>query len=159
MPLHKSLIIIPFSAILTLTACGEKPPSSPNSPETTQSVDAKFTESSKDSIKSTTKPKVDRGASLYKRCRTCHTLNKDGAHKAGPNLYQFFGKKAGIKDGFRYSTVMKNSEVIWTDETLAAYLKNPSKFMPGNSMSFAGIRKDEDLKLLIEYLKKNSSGE
>lgn len=96
---------------------------------------------------------MKRGRVLYTRCKSCHTLEEGGKHRVGPNLWNISGAKAGEKEGFAYSTTMKNSNVVWTDETLASYIENPKKFMPGNRMSFAGLRKPEDQAAVIEYLK------
>ena len=99
---------------------------------------------------------LERGAILYKRCRACHTLGKDEAHKVGPNLWQVFGREAGSREDFNYSSAMKDSGVIWTDETMSDYLARPAQYMPGNRMSFAGLRKEEDRAAVIEYLRANT---
>ncbi len=97
------------------------------------------------------------GAKVYKKCRTCHTLNEGGRHKVGPNLWNIYGMKAGQQDGFAYSKVMMNSGIIWNDETMDGYLANPSKYMPGNRMSFIGLRKKEDRDNLQIYLKERTT--
>ncbi len=94
-----------------------------------------------------------RGKKLYKRCSTCHTLEEGGRHKVGPNMWDIFGATAGMKDGFAYSKAMKESGVVWTDETMDAYIENPRKFMPGNRMSYAGLRKPEDRENVLAYIK------
>jgi cytochrome c len=102
------------------------------------------------------KAKIDplaRGAKLYKRCSTCHTLEKDGRHKVGPNMWDIYGATAGMKEGFAYSKAMKESGVVWTDETLDAYIANPRKYMPGNRMSYVGLRKAEDRAAVLAYIK------
>jgi len=96
---------------------------------------------------------MERGAKLYKRCKACHTLEEGGKHKVGPNLWAVYGAKAGAKEEFNYSKVMADSEVIWDDTTLDAYIKKPSEFMKGNRMSFVGIKKQEDRDALLLYLK------
>lgn len=103
-------------------------------------------------------PAVDRGKKLFKRCSTCHTLEKDGRHKVGPNLFGLVGETSGQKPGFNYSKAMKASGLVWTEENLSAYIERPAKFIPGNTMAFPGIRKPEDRALLIEYLKKETRG-
>jgi len=95
-----------------------------------------------------------RGEKLYKRCVTCHTLEDGGKHKVGPNLHGIYGMTAGTKEGYAYSKAMKESGVVWTDETIDGYIENPSKYMPKNKMSYAGLRKPEDRKALLEFLKK-----
>jgi cytochrome c len=95
----------------------------------------------------------ERGAKLYKRCTSCHTLEEGAKHKVGPNLWGIYGQKAGSQDGFKYSKVMVASEVIWDDTTLDGYITKPSTFMKGNRMSFVGVKKAEDREALLLYLK------
>jgi len=96
---------------------------------------------------------LERGRKLYKRCSTCHTLDEGGRNKVGPNLYGIFGATAGKKDGFKYSSAMAESGLVWTDENLDGYIENPAKFMPKNRMSFIGLRKAEDRAAVLEYMK------
>ena len=96
---------------------------------------------------------VKRGEKVFLQCRACHSLEQDGRHKVGPNLWGFFGQVAGHKEGFKYSKVLKESGIVWTEETLSEWLEQPRRFLPGNRMSFAGVRKAEDQLALIEYLK------
>ena len=63
------------------------------------------------------------------------------------------GAVAGEKEGFNYSKTMKASGIVWTDENLDSYFERPNKFMPGNQMTFIGLRKAEDRAAVIEYLK------
>ena len=58
----------------------------------------------------------------------------------------------GVVDGFKYSDAMKDSGVVWDDETIAAYLKDPKGYIPGNRMAFVGLRKDEEIADLLAYL-------
>lgn len=102
---------------------------------------------------------LERGAILYKRCRACHTLGEGERNKVGPNLWQVFGRTAGSRDDFNYSSAMADSGIVWTDETLSAYLEHPSDYIPGNRMSFAGLRKEEDRAAIIEYLRANTGAE
>lgn len=153
MSISKYLFFIAFISLGGLAACGgESVDSSETAGETVQSKPA-----SEDLAAETTQaapmPVVNRGESLFKRCKTCHTLNDGGAHKTGPNLFNIFGATAGTKEGFRYSKVMRESGVIWTDENLMEYIRNPREFMPRNTMSFAGIRKDEDLVALLDFMR------
>lgn|GEM_PF-588253 len=95
----------------------------------------------------------DKGARVYKKCRTCHTVEDGGRHKVGPNLWAIYDATAGTKEGFAYSKAMKESGIVWTAETMDGYMENPTKFMPGNRMSFIGLRKKEDRDNLQVYLR------
>jgi cytochrome c len=93
------------------------------------------------------------GAAELQRCKICHSLDKGGANRVGPNLYGVFGRKAGTVAGFAYSDAMKNSGIVWDDDTLAKFLRDPQGSLPGNRMSFPGIKNDATLHALLENLK------
>lgn len=93
------------------------------------------------------------GQRVFLMCRSCHSTEADGRHKVGPNLHGVFGPKAGSKEGLKYSDVVKNSGITWSEETINEWLTKPKDFMPGNKMAFAGVPKPEDRKALIAYLK------
>jgi cytochrome c len=95
---------------------------------------------------------VAQGEQVFKKCERCHTLNPGGAQQEGPNLHGIFGRKAGTSPGWTYSEAMKDSNVVWTKETLDAYLAKPKEFMPGNTMNFPGLRKPEEREAVITYL-------
>lgn len=103
--------------------------------------------------KSAPKTLEERGARIYKRCRACHTLNKGGRHKVGPNLWAIYGATAGTKDGYAYSKAMKTSEIVWDQDTMDAYLKRPEDYVPGTKMSFIGLKKQEDRDAVQVYIK------
>ena len=96
---------------------------------------------------------VQRGAKIYARCRACHTLEQGGGHKVGPNLWDIYGAQAGSKEGFAYSKAMKAANIVWNEETLDGYLKRPSAFMPGNKMTFIGLKKQEDRDAVQAFMK------
>lgn len=93
------------------------------------------------------------GKLLFARCKACHTLDQDGKHLVGPNLYDTIGKLAGQKKGFVYSKSMANSGIIWTDDILSEYLANPAAYLPKNRMVFVGLRDETDRQKVILYLK------
>ena len=98
-----------------------------------------------------------RGAKLYKRCKSCHSLEQEGRHKIGPNLWGIYGAKPGSKDDFKYSAAMSEMDIVWDDENLSAYIANPRKYLPGGKMNYAGLRKPEDRAALLVYLKAKTS--
>lgn len=93
------------------------------------------------------------GRRAFSACAVCHSVKQDGGHRVGPNLFGVYGRKAGIADGFAYSSGLRTSGVVWTDETLNAYLENPQDFIRGNRMSFAGESDPQTRRAIIAYLK------
>ena len=98
-----------------------------------------------------------KGEKLFKgflNCSNCHSLDA-GETKVGPTLAGLFGRKAGSVEGFKqYSEAMVNSGVVWDEETLSKFLKNPKEFIPGNSMMIVrSVSSDRHRADLIAYLK------
>ncbi len=100
---------------------------------------------------------VQRGAKVYAKCRACHTLEQDGRNKVGPNLWGVYGSQAGSKEGFAYSKAMKASGIIWDEATMDAYLKRPSSYMPGNRMTFIGLKKQEDRDAVQAFIREKTT--
>ena len=96
------------------------------------------------------------GAKIYKRCRSCHTLEQDGRHSVGPNLWGIYGSKTASKEGYAYSKAMKAADITWDDKTLDEYLKKPAAYLPGTKMTFIGLKKQEDRDALQVFLKKKT---
>ncbi|MBS0517197.1 MAG: cytochrome c family protein [Proteobacteria bacterium] len=96
---------------------------------------------------------AEEGQKLFKRvCFTCHTAEA-GKNKIGPSLFGVVGRKAGSEPGFSYSSAMKEADVTWDEATIDKYLTDPRKFVPGNKMAYAGLKKAEERKEVIAYLK------
>jgi len=92
------------------------------------------------------------GQAEFNKCKICHTLDSGGRNTVGPNLHGVFGRKAGTSDKFAYSEAMKNSGIVWDDQTLAKYLRSPREVVPGGKMAFPGIKDDEQIANLLAYL-------
>ena len=92
------------------------------------------------------------GATLYAPCKVCHSLDPSGKKGLGPPLDGVVGRKAGTVVGFTYSTAMKKSGKVWTPKLLDAYLADPRNTIPGNRMSYPGIKDPVKRAALIKWL-------
>jgi cytochrome c len=95
---------------------------------------------------------VDKGKVAAKKCEACHTFNKDGPNKVGPNLWGIVGRKLATHAGFDYSAAMKSKGGEWSFEALNTYLRNPKADVPGTKMAFAGISRDSERADVIHFL-------
>ena len=93
-----------------------------------------------------------KGKKVFKKCVACHSL-QEGKNKIGPSLYNLLGRKAGSVDGYKYSKAMKNSDVVWDEESLDKFLTKPRKFIKRTKMSFWGIKKKSLRDDLISFFK------
>lgn len=100
---------------------------------------------------------AEAGAKTIKKCVACHSFDQGGASKVGPNLWKIVNAQKGKKPGYAYSKAMLAAGGSWDNESLFHFLKRPGKYMPGTKMSFAGIRKPEDIANVIAYLKEKAS--
>lgn len=94
-----------------------------------------------------------RGEQRFGDCAACHAT-APGSTGVGPSLHGVFDRKAGGLDDFRYSPAMKRSGIVWTPQTLDAFLADPQKAVPANRMPYAGMMEAGDRADLIAYLKK-----
>src|SRR3954452_11458333 len=85
-----------------------------------------------------------RGAQVFQACMACHSV-AEGEHLTGPSLAHVWNHKAGTTPGFqRYSDALKRADVVWNEATLDKWLANPEAFVPGTSMTFAGLKQQKD---------------
>jgi cytochrome c len=93
---------------------------------------------------------AQRGEQLYRqKCVACHSVNDNST---GPRHKGVFGRRAGTVRDYRYSLALEDQDFLWNDETLDAWLLDPSAVVPGNLMGMS-INSDQDRQDLIAYLK------
>lgn len=99
------------------------------------------------------KASVEGGQEAFKKCVSCHTVEKGGPNKTGPNLYGVVGRDVGKTAGFNFSPAMQGHSGKWDWAHLAAYLHNPRTEVPNNRMAFPGIKDNAELADLLAYLR------
>jgi len=93
-----------------------------------------------------------KGENAAKKCLACHTFNKGGPNRVGPNLWGVLNRAKGSEAGFNYSAAMKSKGGEWTYEDLNKFLANPKGFVQGTNMQFAGLSKSSERADVINYL-------
>ncbi len=92
------------------------------------------------------------GQRQFRRCQSCHTLGEGGRHTVGPNLFGVIDRTAADASGFSYSRALSQSGLTWDHDTLDAWIENPRELVPGNRMSFVGLRNADDRRDVIAYI-------
>ena len=96
---------------------------------------------------------AEAGKSAFAKCASCHQVGPSARGGFGPQLNAIFGRRAAATADYNYSTAMKNSGIVWSDQTLAAFLRAPSDVVPGTKMRFWGIGNDRQIANLLAYLR------
>jgi cytochrome c len=92
------------------------------------------------------------GATIFKKCQACHSGEKGGPNKVGPNLWGVVGRPKASHEGFNYSEAMRAKGGDWTLPDLAAFVHSPKTFVPGTKMLFPGVSDPSDEADLLAYL-------
>ena len=92
------------------------------------------------------------GERVFNRCVACHSL-EPGQNRVGPSLYGVIDNPSASAEGFNYSPAMQGANLVWDDETLHAFLRDPKATVPNTSMAFAGLRDDQQVADLIAFLR------
>jgi cytochrome c len=99
------------------------------------------------------KASIDKGKSTARQCQACHTFEKGGPNRVGPNLWNIVDDERGKDRGsFNFSSAMKTKGGKWTFEELDKFLEAPRAYIPGTAMTFAGIKNAQQRADVIDYL-------
>jgi len=93
------------------------------------------------------------GKNAVRACAACHSFEKGGAQKVGPNLYGVMGAEIAGVDGFSYSSALKEKEGEWTYEKMNAWLHDPKGWAPGTKMAYGGIDDPQERADVVAYLR------
>ena len=99
---------------------------------------------------------AEAGEKVYTKCKSCHQIGAGAQDRVGPHLNGIFGRKAAAHDGFKYSKSMQragNDGLIWTAETLDAYIENPRSLVSKTRMSFRGLKDPQERADVLAYLR------
>ena len=124
-------ILLLLASIVGLTACGAPAPQDP--------VQAAALERER----------------AFALCAGCHTVHAGGINRYGPNLHGVFGRRAGSLAGYAYSDGMRAADIVWSEQTLDAFLRSPSASVPGTRM-YNAFPDPERRRLVIQYLQQNA---
>jgi cytochrome c len=103
---------------------------------------------------------VKAGEKVFRQCKACHQVGEGAKNRVGPHLNGVMGRTIGGVDDFRYSknmAAMGEEGKVWDEESMAAFLADPRGYVKGTKMSFRGLKKDEDITAVTEYLKSFSN--
>jgi cytochrome c len=99
-------------------------------------------------------PVDQRGQRAFGACAACHALEPD-RNMTGPSLANLWNRQAGGLQSFdRYSPALKSSSVVWNDKSLDEWIKDPARLIPGNHMTFPGVKDTRARADLIAFLKR-----
>lgn len=99
---------------------------------------------------------AEKGQASAKQCQACHTFEKGGPNRVGPNLWGVVGRPKASEAGFNYSAAMKAKGGNWTFDELNHFIANPRGYIAGTNMTFAGLSRDSQRADVIEYLRKQA---
>ncbi|ACL55554.1 c-type cytochrome [Methylobacterium nodulans] len=94
-----------------------------------------------------------KGQSAAKKCAACHSFDKGGPNKVGPNLWGIVGRPKGSHEGFNYSAAMKAKGGDWSYDDLDHFIHAPKGFVSGTIMAFAGVPSGAERADILAYLK------
>ena len=99
---------------------------------------------------------IEDGKKVFKKCAACHSINAGGGNKIGPKLWNVMFRPVGAITDYKYSKALSSYGKEWTWQEMNGFLIKPAKWIKGNKMGFAGLKKEEDRASVILYLNENS---
>lgn len=108
-----------------------------------------------------TEERLKRGREAFANCRACHDIGSGAENRSGPSLNGLMGRRAGRAPGYASSMPMVfagERGLIWDEETLADFLRDPIKLVPGVEMPFIGVDGDDRIQDLVAFLSAAASG-
>jgi cytochrome c2 len=97
-----------------------------------------------------------KGEKVFNKCKACHMVGDNAKNRVGPELNGIVGRAIASAPEFKYSDAFqakKGEGFVWSEDSLKEYLEDPKKFIPGNKMAFAGLKKEDDRENVVAYLK------
>lgn len=88
-------------------------------------------------------------------CASCHAVGPGARAGFGPQLNGIFGRVAGSTVDYqsRYSAAIKQSGIVWTEQSLTKFINSPSDLIPGTKMRFWGLSDKKKVDDLLAYLR------
>lgn len=93
------------------------------------------------------------GAKISRQCAACHSFDKGGVNKIGPNLWNVVMREKGQVDGFSYSSSLLAKGGNWDYAALNQFLWKPKSYINGTKMNFAGIKNNEKRAAMIAWIR------
>jgi cytochrome c2 len=103
---------------------------------------------------------VTAGEKVFRKCKACHQVGEGAISKTGPILNNVVNAPAGHSESFKYSNAMTKAGadgLVWDEQSLAAFLAKPRSYLKGTKMTFAGLKKEDDIAAVIAYLQSFSN--
>ena len=91
------------------------------------------------------------GEKVFRKCKACHVADSE-QNRVGPHLVGLVGRDVASVEGFRYSSALEEFGGQWTEDRLNQWLENSNDLVPGNKMSFAGLKSEDDRAAVVAYI-------
>jgi cytochrome c len=93
-----------------------------------------------------------KGEKVFRKCKSCHTVDSGGKHKSGPNLFGVYGRAVASTDFKKYKALSAD-DGVWDEDNLDKWLENPKKYNGKKSSMMLKLKKEDDREDIIAYLK------